>query len=117
MVWDKKAWNTELLKLYRRLIPLRRLSPILQRGGIGMLAIEDGGFAYQRKGIHNRIFVIVWRGAHSRPARPLAEAHAGIPDGSHIQEYFYGETCSVRDGSLMIPEQGQGASLWVEDYN
>jgi len=115
MNWDEKTWDFKLLEFYRRLIALRRGSSILQRGGFQMLAVEEDGFAYQREEINGRILVIAWRNANPRPAGPLAVAHGGIPDGCRFREYFSGATCVVRDGNLWLPEQEQGATLWVGD--
>lgn len=117
MNWDEKTWDRELQAFYRRLITLRRTSTVLQWGGFQMLAVEEDSFAFQREGEKNRIVVVANRSAVPRPASRLPVEHGGIPDGSRFQEFFSGETCSVMEGNLILPAQGQGASLWIEETN
>jgi alpha-glucosidase len=117
MNWDEKTWDRQLQSFYRRLITLRRTSSILQRGGFQMLAVEEDSFAFQREGEKGRILVVANRRADPRPESPLPVTHGGIPDGSRFREYFSGDTCSVMNGSLMLAEQSQGASLWIEETN
>ena len=62
MPWDRSKWNQDLLAFYQQLIRLRRSSPILQRGGFQILAVEQDLLAYQRE---------VGRRAHAYPGPAL----------------------------------------------
>lgn len=115
MPWDERRWNHGLLAFYRRLIALRRSSPILQRGGFQMLAAERDALAFQREGAAGRILVIAQRAAAPRPAGPLPVAHGGIADGVRFVEHFSGQEVIVQDGALPLGELAQGATLWVEE--
>lgn len=112
MPWDESRWDQSLLTFYRDLIRLRRNSPLLQRGGFQMLAVEPETLAYQREGMGGWIIAVAHRGATPRPAGPLPVAHGGIPDGTRFVEHFSGQEITVNDGALSLPEQLQGATLW-----
>jgi alpha-glucosidase len=112
MEWDPSRWNHDLFAFYQDLVGLRRRSPILQRGGFQMLAVEPDAFAYQREAPEGRVIVIAHRGSAPRPAEPLPVAHGGIPDGTRFVEHFSGVQVVVSGGMLPIPAQPQGASLW-----
>ncbi len=114
MEWDEQRWDYDLLDFYRRLIALRRTSPVLQRGGFQVLAMEEDTLAYQREAPEGRVLVIAHRGEQPRAAGPLAVAHAGISDGARFEEYFTGQTAQVAGGALLLPELSQGATVWVE---
>ncbi|MBN1487940.1 MAG: maltodextrin glucosidase, partial [Anaerolineae bacterium] len=114
MIWDESKWDHEILAFYRKLIALRRHSPVLQRGGFQVLAIEKDCLAYQRESIAGRILVIAQRASAPRPAGPLPVAHGGIADGTRFVEHFSGQEIVVEDGVLNLTEHPQGATLWVE---
>ncbi len=113
MVWDERRWNRGLLDFYRMLISLRRCSPALQRGGFQMLAVEPDTFAFQRATAVQRVLVVAHRGQQPRPAGPLAVAHGGIPDGARFTELWSGSEAVVAGDALELPEQPQGATVWM----
>jgi alpha-glucosidase len=113
MVWDERRWNRGLLDFYRTLISLRRRSPALQRGGFQVLAVEPETFAFQRATAAESVLVIAHRGQQPRPAGPLAVAHGGIPDGARFVEPWSGTEAAVTGGALELPEQPQGATVWM----
>ncbi len=114
MVWDESGWNMELLEFHRRLIVLRRSSPVLQRGGFQMLAVEEHSFVYQRESSEGRILVVAHRSGVPRPASRLPVAHGGIPNGTRFVEFFSGQERVVENYALALPEQPQGAAIWIE---
>ncbi len=114
MVWDEGRWDHDLLAFYRALIALRRRSPILQRGGFQVLAVEEDTLAFQREGKAGRFIVAAHRGARARPPRSLLVAQGGIPDGAVFVERFTGAERQVTQGALALPEQPQGATLWEQ---
>ncbi|HSN75165.1 MAG TPA: alpha-amylase family glycosyl hydrolase, partial [Anaerolineae bacterium] len=113
MEWDEGRWNRGLLDFYRTLIGLRRRSGALQRGGFQMLAVEPDSFAFQRATADERVLVIAHRGQEARPAGLLPVAHGGITDGARFVELWSGEEAQVIDGALSLPEQAQGATVWI----
>lgn len=115
MVWDERRWNHELLAFHRRLIALRRGSPVLQQGGFQVLAAETDTFAFQREHPEGRALVIGHRSPAPRPAGPLPVAHGGIADGARFVELFSGQEATVANGALPLPEMPQGATVWVEE--
>lgn len=112
MPWDESRWDQSLLAFYRDLIGLRRRSPLLQRGGFQLLAVEPETLAYQREGPGGWILVIAHRSATPRPAGLLSVAHGGIPDGTRFVEHSSGQEVMVHNGALSLPEHPQGATLW-----
>ncbi len=114
MIWDEARWDHDLLDFYRRLIKLRKESPVLARGGLQMLVVERDTFAYQREGEDGRILVIAHRGETPRRAAPLPVVHGGILDGARFMEYFSGQEMVVIHGSLPLSDHAQGATLWLE---
>jgi alpha-glucosidase len=115
MIWDQSRWNYDLFHFFQDLIALRRRSPVLQRGGFQMLAVEPDTFTYQRESLDGRVIVVAHRGKTPRPARGLAVAHGGIPDGTRFVEFFSGRQAVVERGLLPIGEHPQGATLWEEN--
>ncbi len=114
MLWDEAAWDHDLLAFHRKLIALRRSSPVLQRGGFQMLLVDKDTFAYQRASKAGRIIVVAHRGSQPRPPQGLRVDHGGVPDGAHFIELFSGQGARVINGHLQLPEQPQGATLWQE---
>jgi alpha-glucosidase len=112
MIWDERRWNHDLLAFYRRLIQLRKESPVLQTGGFQILAVEDDTLAFQRMNEDSRILVVAHRGETPRPAGPLPVAHGGIADSTHFVELFSGGDLIVTGGKLSLPEHAQGTTLW-----
>lgn len=115
MIWDEAQWNHSLFGFYQSLIALRRQSHALKRGGFQMLAIEADTFVYQRDSTEDHVIVVAHRGSTPRPAGPLPVAHGGIPDGARFVEHFSGQECTVQGGALHLPEQPQGASVWLRE--
>jgi alpha-glucosidase len=114
MVWDESRWDHNLHEFYRKLVGLRRSSPILQQGGFQMLAVEPDTFAYQREHPTGRILVVGQRNATPRPAGPLPVACSGIADGTRFVEFFTGQEATVAAGALPLGEMSQGVALWLE---
>ncbi len=114
MNWDEAAWDHDLLAFHRRLIALRRTSPVLHRGGFQMLMVDKDTFAYQRASKAGRIIVVAHRGNQPRPAQGLRVDHGGVPDGAHFIEWFSGQGARVINGHLQLPELPQGATLWQQ---
>jgi alpha-glucosidase len=114
MEWDERAWNHDLLAFYKRLIALRRSSPVLQQGGFQVIAVEEDLIAYQRESSIGRILTIAQRSVAARPAGPISVAQAGIPDRARFLEYFTGMEVAVENGLLLLPELSQGGTLWEE---
>jgi alpha-glucosidase len=113
MVWDQAGWNHDLFDFYRDMIGMRRRSPVLQRGGFQTLAIERDTIVYQRESLAGHIIVVAHRAKRPRPARELPIAHAGLADGTYLVEHFSGQSAKVVGCKLPLPEQPQGATLWV----
>jgi alpha-glucosidase len=114
MPWDESSWDADLLAFYRKLIALRRASPILQRGGFQVIACEPDTLAYQREGRQGRIVVIAQRSPTPRPAAPLDVTPAAIPDGAHFVEFFTRQTATVQNGLFPLPDHPQGATIWEQ---
>ena len=113
MVWDEAAWNHELLAFYKQLIALRKETAVLQTGGFQILAIEQDTIVYQRTNETACSLVVAHRGEQPRPAEPLPVAHGGITDGTQFTEVFTGQKLIVTQGTLPLPKQTQGATLWL----
>jgi hypothetical protein len=80
-----------------------------------VLAVEGDTIAYQREGAEGRVVVVAHRGEEARPAGPVPVADGGLPEGLELVDRFSGRTARVRDGQLAIPEQPQGATIWVAE--
>ena len=115
MIWDEARWDHSLFAYYQELAALRRGTPALQDGGFQVLAVEGDTIAYQREGAEGRVVVVAHRGEEARPAGPVPVADGGLPEGLELVERFSGRTVRVRDGQLAIPEQPQGATIWVAE--
>lgn len=114
MAWDENAWNHELLAFFKELIALRRNSPVLQRGGFQILAVEENLIAYQRANSQCRFLIIAQRGVSARPAIGLPVAQGGIADGTRFVERFSGVERVVARGILQLPELPQGGTFWEQ---
>jgi len=57
--------------------------------------------------------VVAHRGKALRPAGTLPLTHGGIADSTLFIEYFSSAEVIVRDGVPPLPEQPQGASVWI----
>jgi alpha-glucosidase len=115
MEWDEARWDHGLFAYYQDLIALRRSMPALLDGGYQALAVEADTFAYQREGAAGRVIVVAHRGERPRPAGSLPVAQGGLEDGVVLVERFSGARAVVVDGALPLPEQPQGASVWVAE--
>ncbi|HET6440684.1 MAG TPA: alpha-amylase family glycosyl hydrolase [Anaeromyxobacter sp.] len=113
MVWDEARWNRSLFAYHQELVTLRRTTPALQEGGFQVLAVEADTLAYQREGAEGRVVVVAHRGAEPRAAGPLPVSDGGLPDGLELTERFSGRTATVEGGRLPLPEQSQGATVWI----
>jgi alpha-glucosidase len=113
MDWEPSHWDHDLLALHKDLIALRRRSQALQKGGFQVLAVEEDTLVYQREAPGERALVVAHRSPTPRPAGPLPVSHGGIPDGARFVEHFSGMEAVVQNGALQMPEQPQGASLWI----
>ena len=113
MIWDERRWDAGLLEHHRDLIALRRSSPALREGGFQVLAVEEDTLAYLRDHPEGRVVTVGHRGARPRPAGPLPVAHGGVPDGTLFVERASRREAVVRGGALPLPEQPQGAGVWV----
>jgi len=116
MDWEPSHWDQSLLAFHKDLIPLRRSSPALQRGGFQVLAVEPDTLAYQRDSRQDCILVVSHRLAQPRPAGTLPVAAGGIPDGARFVEHFSGQSAVVKDGVLPLPALPQGATLWHSQF-
>jgi alpha-glucosidase len=114
MPWDQDNWDQETLQMYQKLIQLRKFSPAIQTGGFQWVTTEQDTFAYLRESTAQRMLIIAHRGLEPRPASTLAVYPAGFPDGVVLKEFFSGQAATIIDGSLLLPEQPQGASIWIE---
>ena len=114
MIWDESRWDHDLLDFYKKLIKLRRESPILQSGGFQILAVESDMIAYQREGGNGRMLIIAHRAETPRPASPLFIAHGDIADGTTFVEYFTDRQMVVENGRVHLPDHPQGATLWMQ---
>lgn len=113
MPWDPAKWNESLLEDYRRLIHLRRSAPALIEGGFQVLFVETDLFAFLRDAEAQQIIVAANRSPHTRPAFCLNVAMGGIEDGAAFIEFFSGRCLVVENGCLPLPDQPQGASIWI----
>jgi hypothetical protein len=59
------------------------------------------------------VLVFAHRGQQPRPAGPLLVVHGGIPDGARFVELFSDAEAQVTGGALALPEQAQGATVWI----
>ncbi len=115
MVWDESRWNRELLDYHRDLVRLRRSSAALREGGFQVLAVEEDTLVFQREHPEGRVLTVGHRGERPRPAGELPVAHGGLPDGTLFIERLSGAEAVVKGGRLPLPEQPQGASIWVSE--
>jgi alpha-glucosidase len=115
MVWDEDRWDRSTFAFYQRLIALRRGSEPLRQGGFEALAAERDTLFYQREGAQGRALVVAHRGERPRPAGPLPLGGGGVPDGLELTDALSGRSAVVREGALLLPEQEQGASIWVAE--
>jgi alpha-glucosidase len=115
MPWDESRWDRSLLAYHQALISLRRSTPALQEGGFEVLAVEPETICWQREGREGRVMVVAHRGDQPRPAGPVPVADGGVPDELELVERFSGRVAVVRDGRLDLPEQPQGATIWIAE--
>jgi alpha-glucosidase len=115
MVWDEARWDRSLLAYHQALAALRRATPALREGGFQVLAVEADTIAYQRESAEQRVIVVAHRGDEPRPLAPVPVADGGVPEGVEFVERFTGRTAVVRDGLLALPEQPQGATVWIAE--
>lgn len=112
MLWDENRWNQRLHAFYKQLIDLRRSSPVLQRGGFQILAVEEDTIAYQRASRAGQVIAVAHRATAPRPAGALTVAPAGIRNGTRFVEVFSGDEAYVRGGALQLPRLSQGGTVW-----
>ncbi|MER2599789.1 MAG: alpha-amylase family glycosyl hydrolase [Caldilineales bacterium] len=112
MEWDESRWNRQTLTVYRRLIALRRQSHALQQGSFEIVAVEADSVAFLRRAGDELVLVVAHRGETARPAKELALARYGIADGVVFEELFSGQQAQTQKGSLLLPQQPQGATVW-----
>ncbi|RPI27904.1 MAG: DUF3459 domain-containing protein, partial [Chloroflexota bacterium] len=112
MLWERAAWNEDLLSFYRRLIELRQTSPALIDGGFQVLLCEQDCLAYLRDSDDEQLIVVGNRGPDERPAGPLPVAHGAIPDGTEFQEVMSGRRLSVVSGCLPLAALPTGVEIW-----
>lgn len=115
MIWDESRWERDLFAFYQQLIALRKQSRILHRGGLQMLAVEHNMFAYQRESRDGRLIVVAQRSPTPRSAGPISATRGGIPEGTRFREFFSGQTATVENGALNLPELAQGATIWIAE--
>ncbi len=112
----RRAGIAPLFAYYRQLIALRRRRRRRCRrrlpGAGGRARTPSPTSARARRG-----GCWWWRtaGSEPRPAGPLPVADGGVPEGLSWSSVFTGRTAVVRDGALQLPEQPQGATIWVAE--
>lgn len=114
MPWDPKAWNQDLLSLYRQLISLRHQLPPLRRGFFQPLLTDDTAevYAYARRLGDDKVIVVL--NASDLPQTViLASEELELTEGEIWQEGLSGRSFEVEKGQLIIPlEANSGAILW-----
>lgn len=111
MIWDESRWNHALLDFYKKLIRLRKTSPILQEGGFRILSVEDDTIVYEREAVAGRIVVVACREARERP---LTLSTNLLPAGLHFKNYLNNETLTTDKSGELLPSHPQGASIWLQ---
>ncbi len=101
-----------LRAFYQTLIKLRRTSPALIDGGFQVLLAEENLLAYLRDTDEEQIIVIGNRGPAAHPAGLLSVEHGAISNGTVFQELFTGQTSTVMNGNLPLPELSAGVQIW-----
>jgi alpha-glucosidase len=111
MPWNPQIWNMTRRKLYQRLIQERRTNLALREGGFQPLYAEGETLAFLRESSQERLIVIARRRNDGLEALPVA--HAGLENGTHMQEVLTGITTTVNHGILPLASLPPiGAQLW-----
>ena len=111
MPWNPQEWNMTRRALYQRLIHERRTAPALRTGGFQALYAAGETLAFLREAAQERLLIVARRAADGLTALPVS--HAGLADGTRLQELLTGQEASVLHGTL--PLNGLppiGAQLW-----
>lgn len=112
MIWDPTRWDRDLRSFHQTLIRLRRTSPALIEGGFQILLEEENTLAFLRDTDIEQILVIGNRGPDERSAQDLFVRDGGIPDGIRFREIFTGQTLTVQNGYLPLPNLSAGVQIW-----
>lgn len=88
--WDKTVWNQEVLRIFRRLIRLRREEPCLRRGRHELIS------AYN----HHLVFRRITDGEEIMVGLNVGETEEILPAPGHWTDLLSGETVN---GSTVIP--------------
>lgn len=114
MVWDRNQWNEPLREFHQTLIRLRRESEALQSGGFQVLLGAEDTICYQRETVTERILVVAYRAAETLVDLAVPAILGGIPDGTRFRELFSLEEAVVANGSLVLHDVAQGATIWQQ---
>jgi alpha-glucosidase len=100
---------SDLLRAYRRLIGIRRMSDALQRGGLRWASVGDDSLTFLRESATETVIVHVARAAHA-PVR-LPAAQLGLRGGGEV-EVLFGTAPAVDGETAELPGDGPGAHIW-----
>lgn len=111
MPWDPQVWNTTRRALYQRLIHERRTAPALRKGSFQALYAAGETLAFLREASEERLLVVARR--KDDGIRTLPVQHAGLADGTHVQEVLTGVQKVIADGMLPLDSLPPvGAQIW-----
>lgn len=97
--WDERAWNSELLAHYRRLIALRRSSRALQEGAYLTLAASGDAFAFARFLAGEVVVAAINRAQTATVTLPLWQVGLGE---AALEDALSGESYRSANGSLTL---------------
>ncbi len=114
MRWDEATWDTDLRAHFQKLIGLRRTAPALRRGGFQQVCAEGGLLVYQRQSQEQRLLVVGYRGPEALQNAVIPVWHAGMADGTTLNDLLGGSTFTVQNGSIRLEGLERGAALVLE---
>ncbi|MEW8959605.1 MAG: glycoside hydrolase family 13 protein [Moorella sp. (in: firmicutes)] len=114
MPWEPQRWDQELLRLYRRLIKLRRSLPPLKGGFFQPLFTDDGTdvYAFARRLKNDKVVVVINASDFPQSVSLRAE-ELGLQEDEVWADALNGRYFTVVSGQMLLPlEANWGAVLY-----
>jgi cyclomaltodextrinase len=104
MIWDESQQNQRLLRLYQRLIRIRRSYPALRRGSFCTFCVEPskGLYSFIREMPSHKVLVVL-NNSNLTYNVELPVGSLGMPDGSKMVDLLSDTEYLIWGGKIVIP--------------
>lgn len=111
--WDETQWEDELHSYLRRLIALRKNTPLLQMGEYRRIWVDEGqsGFAFARQAGEEAVLVVL--NAREQPLQAEIPVQSlGWQDETRLHDLLQEGTMVVRNGMVRVELPGY-SGMWL----